>query len=338
MGYWKNLQVFCRQYSETHRRFIDPNKRGTQDAYAAYCRGLSWKLPEVPEIADDRDLTWDEVDSLTGGIAGTHHTPCPYCGPDKELSTRFKIERTLIRAKWHCFYCSVQGTTENDSGEVADADELIAARQLRAEQRADTRSFALRLWDEATSIKTGSTADVYLKAREVELPPNPDAVMRWHPRCPFGKKTGRVGCIVSLFRDAITDVPTGVHRTYLYSATRGKAQRMALGTMSAIKLWPLNGVDTLAVGEGIETVLAAVKLGEARPPAWAMATATNLAKLQVIPGVSRLTVLADNDRSGTGEAAARALRREWMEAGRDVRVRMPRDVEVDFNDLLRRQS
>ena len=179
--------------------------------------------------------------------------------------------------------------------DVPDADELIAAKQLQAEQKTEKQAYALRLWDEAKRIRANSTGAVYLKARRVELPPNPDAVMRWHPRCPFGKE--RQPCIVSLFRDAISDVPTGIHRTYLYSPSCGMAERMALGGIarSAIKLWPLNGSETLSVGEGIETVLAAVQLGEARPPAWAVTVANNLTKLPVISGVNRLTILADND-------------------------------------------
>jgi hypothetical protein len=72
---------------------------------------------------------------------------------------------------------------------------------------------------------------------------------------------------------------------------------------------------------GIETVLAAVKLGEATPPVWATTVANNLTRLPVISGVNRLTILADNDESGTGEAAARALRREWIASNREVVIR-----------------
>jgi hypothetical protein len=147
--------------------------------------------------------------------------------------------------------------------------------------------------------------------------------------------------MLALFRDALTDEPTGIHRTYVTSAMGGEAERMALGRISgsAIKLWPLtnNNNNHLAIGEGIETVLAAVKLGIAEPPAWAATVANNLSRLPVIPGVDRLTILADNDESKTGERDARALRRAWMTRGRQVRIRMPADGGVDFNDLVRRR-
>ena len=109
--------------------------------------------------------------------------------------------------------------------------------------------------------------------------------------------------MLALFRNALTDEPTGIHRTYITSATGGEAERMALGRMagSAIKLWALtNNHNHLAIGEGIETVLAAVKLGAAEPPAWAATVANNLSRLPVIPGVRQLTILADCDESGTG--------------------------------------
>jgi hypothetical protein len=107
---------------------------------------------------------------------------------------------------------------------------------------------------------------------------------------------------------------------------------------SVIKLWALNGGTELAIGEGIESVLAAIKLGHAVPPAWAATVANNLRRLPVIPGVRRLTILADNDESGTSERAARDLRRSWLRSNADVLVRMPTEVGCDFNDLLIRQK
>ena len=146
--------------------------------------------------------------------------------------------------------------------------------------------------------------------------------------------------MLALFRNALTDEPTGIHRTYITSATGGEAERMALGRMagSAIKLWALtNNHNHLAIGEGIETVLAAVKLGAAEPPAWAATVANNLSRLPVIPGVRQLTILADCDESGTGEKDARALRRAWIARGRQVAIRMPASNNADFNDLIRRR-
>jgi hypothetical protein len=92
--------------------------------------------------------------------------------------------------------------------------------------------------------------------------------------------------------------------------------------------------EELAVGEGIETVLAAVQLGHASPPAWATSVANNLTRLPVIPQVKRLTIVADNDPSKTGEQAATKLYHTYNRAGRDAVIKRTRTVK-DFNDLLR---
>jgi hypothetical protein len=112
---------------------------------------------------------------------------------------------------------------------------------------------------------------------------------------------------------------------------------MALGELfgSAVKLWPVGDSDALAVGEGIETVLAAIQLGTAAPPARAMTVANNLSRLPVLNGVRRLTILADNDESGTGQQAATKLYHTYNRIGRDAVIKHPRNVGTDFNDLLR---
>ena len=55
----------------------------------------------------------------------------------------------------------------------------------------------------------------------------------------------------------------------------------------------------LAVGEGLETVLSAMKLGFS--PAWALGDASNLRQFPVLSGIESLTIIVDNDKSGTGQ-------------------------------------
>ena len=63
----------------------------------------------------------------------------------------------------------------------------------------------------------------------------------------------------------MTNEPTAIHRTHIVDASREEgraAWRSGRSPGAAIKLWPLTaGEESLTVGEGIETVLAAVKLG-----------------------------------------------------------------------------
>jgi hypothetical protein len=111
--------------------------------------------------------------------------------------------------------------------------------------------------------------------------------------------------------------------------------RLTLGrwpTPRAIKLWAATA--TLTIGEGVETVLAAVQLGAAASPAWAMGPKDGVAAFPVLPNVKRLTVLVDND-DPQARAGAEACRNRWLAAGRTVRL-LRACRGKDFNDVVRR--
>jgi Toprim domain len=141
-------------------------------------------------------------------------------------------------------------------------------------------------------------------------------------------------------RDPVTDVPVGIHRIGL-TEVNGKIdriRRMALGRMGVVKLWPLNGGGQLVAGEGIETVLAAATRisyrGAPLTPAWSAVARDGLARLPVLPDVSRLIMLVDNDDNGEGQRAAEQGRQVWTAAGRTVVPLIPKQRGWDFNDVV----
>jgi Toprim domain-containing protein len=96
---------------------------------------------------------------------------------------------------------------------------------------------------------------------------------------------------------------------------------------SAVKL--NSATDTLHVGEGIETCLAARQLGHA--PAWALGSVGAIAKFPLIDGIGRLAILGE-----TGAASANAIQfcgHRWHRAGRKVQIIMP-DIGSDLNDQV----
>jgi len=111
---------------------------------------------------------------------------------------------------------------------------------------------------------------------------------------------------------------------------------MALGRMGIVKLWPMNGGGQLVVGEGIETVLAAATRISYRnaplTPAWSAVAKGGLRNLPVLPGVSQLILLVDNDENGEGQKAAAHCRQVWDAAGRAVAALVPKHAGWDFND------
>jgi hypothetical protein len=190
------------------------------------------------------------------------------------------------------------------------------------------------LWDDSVPI-LGTLATRYLtEIRRIDcaaLPADIDAVLRFHPRCPFAGT--HHPCLIALMRNATTDAPTGIHRIGLTSDAR-KLDRHMLGCAGVVKLWPAG--SQLVVGEGIETVLAAATRIPYRDaplqPAWATLCASALERLPVLPGVERLIILVDHDDAGKN--AARICADRWQRAGRTVVRLTPKRAGADFNDLV----
>jgi len=112
---------------------------------------------------------------------------------------------------------------------------------------------------------------------------------------------------------------------------------MALGRMGVVKLWPANG-GRLVIGEGIETTLAAATRvtyrGAPLTPAWSAIAKRGLGSLPVLPGITNLVLLVDNDENGEGQKAAAHCRQVWTAAGRTVAALVPKQVGWDFNDVV----
>jgi putative DNA primase/helicase len=197
------------------------------------------------------------------------------------------------------------------------------------------RRLAAALWQEATPI-AGTIAAVYLATRRIlHLAGGIDGrVLRFHPSCPYDGS--RHPCLLALMRDVCIDEPRAIQRTAL-TQTGEKIGRRTLGpkTGAAIKLSADEDVTMgLAVGEGLETVLSAVRLGFS--PAWAVGDAGNVRAFPVLSGVECLTIIVDNDESGTGQRAALDCSSRWTGAGREVFRVVPDRRGDDLNNILQR--
>jgi hypothetical protein len=210
---------------------------------------------------------------------------------------------------FYCFVCGASGdpitwlmeTEGLTYAEAAAALETFEPRAHPPDDEQKTLRLALALYNKAQLIPS-TPGEHYLIGRHIDVAQLPaDVPLRFHPHCPFGRGETQP-CLLTLFRDVATDAPAGILRTALTADGRRLA-RKALGRWPApraIKLWPAG--ETLVVGEGLETVLAAatrMKHDEAPlRPAWALGDAGRLATLPPIPGVKRLIALADNDDPG----------------------------------------
>lgn len=191
---------------------------------------------------------------------------------------------------------------------------------------------ALAIWYNSQSA-AGTPAETYLRSRGLTVPIPPSIRFHTGLKHPSG---GVWPAMVALVTHGADSKPIGIHRTFLALNGNGKApvepSKMMLGPCrgGAVRLGPAG--DSLMVGEGIETCLAAQQA--TGHPAWAALSTSGLRALELPHEIRDVIVLADGD--DPGEAAAQDCAWRWKREGRRVRIARP-PQGMDFNDLLVRR-
>jgi len=185
---------------------------------------------------------------------------------------------------------------------------------------------ALRIWDETRTAR-GTIVETYLLSRRIRFP-DYAVDLRYHPGLKYDER--RLPAMVCLFRDILTDVPCGIHRTFLDPVKVSKVDRRMLGRAkgAAIKLDPDDEVTQgLCLGEGVETCLhGRQELGLA--PTWALGSAAALEHFPVLSGVTAMTFLGEHDKTGANAKAIKAAGRRMVANGIEATAKVP-----DFGDL-----
>ena len=215
-----------------------------------------------------------------------------------------------------------------------------ATKRPRSEDDHVRINRAQALWNEAADLRDKVVAQ-YLKARALDLPDDlAGDVLRIHPRCPWRNddigRTEHIPVMLAAFRSIDDGEITAVHRVRLDQPQRWpKADRRMLGIVhrAAVKLEPIG--NTLMVGEGIETCMAARQIMAAgeleRAPVWALGSVGAISFFPILEGIKRLIILGE-----TGKASAEAIRlcgRRWQHAGRRVQA-LYSEIGSDVNDAL----
>jgi hypothetical protein len=267
--------------------------------------------------------------ALKSSGIGRYYATCPRCSPSrKPAHKKLQCLGVTINSEglqWGCNHCQWTGGERYETA--------LPARSVSQTHRPGSSDYPLRIWSETVSA-CGTLAERYLELRQLSLPDRHEEVLRFHAACPFGPGV-RHPCLVALFRDVATNKPKAIHRTALAPDGK-KIDRKVLGPKAgcAIKLSADEDVaEALTTAEGIETALAGMALNFR--PAWALGDAGGLAKFPVLSGVGCLTILVDNDASGTGQAAALECSRRWTSAGREVFRVVPTTVGTDMADVVR---
>jgi hypothetical protein len=163
----------------------------------------------------------------------------------------------------------------------------------------------------------------YLKARGLSLEPPPTLRVAFLKGVPamVARVEGPGGLL-------------GLHLTILEPDGRGrKEKRLAKGSRpkgGAIRLFPLEEGQPLALAEGIETALAVREV--TGWPVWASIAALFMKEVVLPHEVKEVVVCADHDRAGID--AAHALARRLLREGRRVRLAVPPEEGEDWLDVL----
>jgi DNA polymerase len=324
-----------------------------EQAINSYIDDTRDNIGEIDDPAQmERDDEEDFVANLADNVAPLtelvglpitldHKVCCPF-HDDAEPSC------TIYPDHFHCFGCGEHGSRLDWLMRAEGMTEIEAVLYIKdwpgqstaTPQNGDDAeklAFIKSIWTSAGPL-LGSIDERYLdETRDIDitqLPADIHRSLRFHPACVFGSSTRP--CLIALMRDPRTDAPVGIQRIALEQGNGRieKLERRMLGHAGVVKLWPAG--SSLAIGEGLEKVLAAATRvlygGAFLQPAWAATSSGLLGQLPVLDDVERLIVLVDHDEAG--RTAADACIQRWIRAGRTVVRLTPKRAGADFNDLV----
>jgi len=218
------------------------------------------------------------------------------------------------------------------TGQRRRPHDLGAERRNPTDEERERIELAFALWENARSVEGITAVRDYLASRRLEL--GDTSQFRFHPETPWrpeGEPLQHRACLLVAYRSLDDDAVTGVSRILVDEPQHWpKTRRMMLGVVrrAAVKLAPVT--DELAVGEGVETCMAANMLGHG--PAWALGSAGAIANLAVLPQIHHIILLAENNDAS--RAATERCGQRWLKAGRRVTRIWPRPGCDDLNDEL----
>ncbi len=205
---------------------------------------------------------------------------------------------------------------------------MFRLAEIRAEQNRKL-SFCRALW-ERCGPSQGTLAHTYLRARMIDIHTMPEA-LRFCADAPRGYESeSRSPAMVAQVTDA-TGQACGLHLTFLREDGGANVGRVMMGSVAGgcVRLFPPR--PHLAVAEGIETALAYSYMKGVC--CWASLSTSGLMAFSVPDGCERVTVAADNDKSGAGLRAADKLISRHP-AG-FMTLDMPETAGTDWNDVVR---
>ncbi|MGN5376418.1 DUF7146 domain-containing protein [Sphingomonas hankookensis] len=214
---------------------------------------------------------------------------------------------------------------------LRELDRIVLTGHYRAPDPAPTPATrsanVARLWDEARPVE-GTLAERYLAGRFL-LPVTND--LRFHPRCPFGRKP------LTVFKPALlVGVREGkslvaVQRIAIDPVTCAYTDKATLGQLGT-GAWQGGGLAaSIALAEGFESARAFSILHDDKP-CWTSLGSRRLDLVDMPDEVTDLTLAGDNDTPG--RLAVRKAIQRYVSATRIIRVAWPPKGFKDWAEVL----
>lgn len=283
------------------------------------------------------------------GISPSHlsgkHGPCPMCGG----RDRFRYDDKDGKGSWICAQCGAgdgikllmlkNGWDFRET--VRRVEQLVGSVvpvKAKPEQTDEEKRAAMNeLWRSAKLVKPDDVVDLYLKARGVGWSAYPDC-LRTSGRCRYQDDVVSFHPAMVAMVHGPDGKPATLHRTFLTADGRkapvAAPRRLMPGNLpkgSAVRLSA--PAPLLGVAEGIETAMAATKLFGV--PCWAAINSTMMEGWQPPEGTQEVIVFGDNDVKFGGHASAYALAHRLAVRDLKVRVEIPDETGLDWNDAVR---
>jgi len=226
-----------------------------------------------------------------------------------------------------------------NAGDTAKPPDPAAERRRHEAEAADRQrriNLAGDMWRSAIPA-SGTLVERYLRSRGIEIPVPPSIrFIGMHTSYGRHGPSGDRRPVMIAAVEHVENGLVGVSRTFLAIDGSCKATldppRLFTGPVAggAVRLAP--AAETLLVGEGIETCLAAMQA--TAMPTWAALSTSGLKALHLppLPLARTVIILCDHDHNGAGERAARPTAQRWLRDGRRVQLALPPEPDTDFAD------
>ena len=289
-------------------------------------------MSSTKELAHGR---WPDILSayIPSEFLRKKHGQCPLCGG----KDRFRFDDKSGNGEYFCSKCGAgsgvhllaqhQDCTHSEAWKLVEkvvGSAIIAPRKTQVDQVERVK----KIFSTCSNGTPGDFVDQYFASRMLQNAPESLLRGRWW--------LGDAEMPAMVARCAKGSKIVGLHLTFIEGGKKRDRRMYAVadGALvgSAVRLHKLNGGDAIVIGEGIETSLSGGVITGL--PVWAALDAGKLEKVDIPEQIRRVVILADNDASYTGQAAAFALAKRLKSAGKSVEVLMPEIEGEDWNDVI----